>query len=190
MTLVPAEAAVAISRVYATSSAVAGALIADWLYPDDGSRQGRVLSLGAGAVTGAVVFNTLTRPLGALPLAGSAIDPLPMGVVVGSRLVAVGSAGLGAIGLVALFDYWDGRQTDYRYLFTLLGGAVAGVAIANHFGAGYLGTLPVRAGAAAFGQIGGTLATPAAAAASRVWAVASGAGGAVLADWLYWNRGK
>lgn len=190
MATVPAEAAVAASRLYATSSAVAGALFADWLYPDNGSHEGRLWSLGAGAIAGTSAFNLLTRPLGVLPFGGAGIDPLPLRIVLGSRLVAVGSAGLGAIGMVAAFDHWDGRRTDYEYMFTLLGGAVAGVAIVNHVGMGQLGTLPLQAGTAALSHYGGAIAGHATAAASRVWVVASSAGGAILADWLYSKRGQ
>jgi hypothetical protein len=191
-TLTPAMA-VAVSRVYAVSSAVLGAWAGEYLYStaaEEHTRAGRLASIGAGAIVGIAGFNTLTRPIGVLPsAAGIALDPLPVATVLGSRLVAVGSAGLGAIGATWAYDQVVGRETDLGYLFTLLGGAVAGVAVGNIISMGSVGATPWGAGVSqGFQHYGGAFASTAAAAASRVWVVGSGFAGVVAADWWYHGR--
>lgn len=186
---IPAEMAVAISRVYAVSSAVAGAWLGDYLYaPEPGHwmRSERLWAMGAGAIVGIAAFNSLTGPLGTLPWAGAALDPIPVSTVLGSRLIAVGAAGLGAISATWVHDRVTGSETDYTYLFSLLGGAAAGVAVTNYLSMSQVGVPPVWEGSGAgIAYYSGAIASAATSAASRIWVVSSGVAGAVAADWLY-----
>jgi len=184
---VPAEMSVAMSRVYATTSAVIGG----WLgYASAGqSSQGaaldsRLVAAGAGAVMGAVTFNVLAAPFGIVPLAGGALEPVAVDVALGSRLIAATTAGAGALGANWLYDRWTGQQSDYKYLGSLAVGAVAGVAVGNVLSAGTLGVLPYYPGAGA-ANAAGALASGAAQAASRVYVIGSGVLGAWAADYLY-----
>ncbi len=144
----------------------------------------RLLAVGAGAVMGVVAFNVLTAPLGVVPLAGGALAAVPVSAALGSRLIAVASAGAGALGATWLYDRWTGQQTDYAYLATLGAGALAGVAVGNYLAMGALGAPPYYVGAGV-ADAAGALASPAAQAASRVYVVGSAVLGAWAADWLY-----
>ncbi len=144
----------------------------------------RLLAVGAGAITGAVIFNVLAAPFGTVPLAGGTLAVVPYSVALGSRLIAVMSAGAGALGATWLYDKWTGYQSDYRYMLTLGAGALAGVAVANYFSMGIWGTPPYYAGAGA-ANAAGALASSAAQAASRVYVIGSGVLGAWVADYLY-----
>ena len=133
--MIPAAMAVAVSRVYAVSSAVVGAWVGDYLYhpdpPEGGTASGRLWAMAAGAIVGVSTFNGMTQSLGVLPLEGAALAPIPISTVVGSRLIAVTTGGLGAIGATWAYDKWAGNDTDLPYMFTLLGGTFGGVAMAN-----------------------------------------------------------
>ena len=189
--VIPAEMAVAVSRVYAVSSAVIGAWIGDYLYhpdpPEGGTHSGRLWAMAAGAVVGVATFNGLTQSLGVLPLEGAALAPIPISTVVGSRLIAVTSGGLGAIGATWAYNSWIGAETDYTYMFTLLGGTFGGVAMANYLSASTIGALPVSTGSGLL-YSGAVIADAATSAASRVWVVGSGVAGALAADWWYNRR--
>lgn len=184
---VPAEMSVAMSRVYATTSAVIGG----WAgyYGDPRPSGDRLLAAGVGAVAGAAAFNVLTAPLGTVPLAGGTLAAVPYSIALGSRLIAVTSAGAGALGASWLYDRWTGGrwtggQSDDRYLLALGAGALAGVAAGNYLTSGALGVLPAYAGAGA-ANAAGALASPAAQAASRVYVIGTAVLGAWAADWYY-----
>lgn len=179
---IPAAAAVGVSRVYAVTSAVAGAWIADYLRPADATPRERLWAVGAGAIAGSSVFNLLTGPLGVLPWAGAAIDPIPLSTVVGSRIIAVGTAGLGAIGATWLYDQAVGQATDLTYAGVLLGGALGGVAVTNLLTTSKIGQLPLGPDLIPYG---GQIANAATAVASRAWVITSAVGGALVADWWY-----
>jgi hypothetical protein len=144
----------------------------------------RLLAVGAGAVLGAVAFNVLAAPLGTVPLAGAALDPVPYSVALGSRLIAVVAAGTGAIGATWLYDKWTGTQSNYGYLLALGAGALAGVAAGNYLAMGMVGSPPYYVGAGA-ANAAGAMASTAAQAASRVYVIGSGVLGAFVADYLY-----
>ena|GEM_PF-3659227 len=182
--ILPAEASVAVNRVYAVTSAVAGAWTADYLHTSTSSA-GRLMTAGAGAVLGTVTFTILTAPFGALPWSGAAIiDPVPTATMLGSRLIAAGSAGAGAVGATWAYGKLSGQQIDMGHALALVGGAVAGVAVGNVLSMGALGTPPYYVGAG-LAQAGDTFVSTSAAAASRIWAVGTGVVGALAADWLY-----
>jgi hypothetical protein len=144
----------------------------------------RLLSIGLGAVTGAAAFNVLTAPLGVVPLAGGTLARVPYSVALGSRLIAVASAGVGALGANWLYDRWTGEQGNGTYLATLAAGALVGVAAGNYLTIGALGVPPYYAGAGV-AYATGALASPAAQAASRVVVVGTATLGAWAADWYY-----
>jgi hypothetical protein len=195
---VPAEMSVAMSRVYATTSAVAGGWIGyygaarggdtpgragkDTSQPDRWPSDSRLLPVGIGALAGAAAFNVMTAPLGVVPLAGGALAEVPYSVALGSRLIAVASAGAGALGATWLYDRWTGEASDYRYLVTLGAGALAGVAVGNYLTIGALGVPPYYVGAGA-ANAAGALASPAAQAASRIYVIGTAVLGAWAADW-------
>jgi hypothetical protein len=188
---VPAEMSVAISRVYATTSAVIGGWVG-YSYAEPPASKStqrtmldpRLVAAGAGAVMGAVTFNILAAPFGTVPLAGGALAPVAVDVALGSRMIAAVTAGAGALGANWLYDQWTGQQSDYKYLGSLAVGAVAGVAVGNLLSAGTVGVLPYypRAGAA---NAAGALASGAAQAASRVYVIGSAVLGAWAADYVY-----
>lgn len=143
----------------------------------------QVLAVGAGAVVGVLAFNILSAPFGIVPLAGGSLQVVPESVALGSRLVAVTTAGAGAIGANWLYACWTGQQSNDGYLLTLGAGAFAGVAIGNYLAAGSVGALPLVGSGIA--NLTDAWAAPAAQAASRVYAVGSAVLGAWVADWLY-----
>jgi hypothetical protein len=144
----------------------------------------QVLAIGAGAIAGVVAFNLLAGPFGTVPLAGGALHAVPYSVALGSRLIAVTSAGVGALAALWAYDKWTGHRSDYRYVLSLGVGALAGVAIGNWLTQGMVGTPPYFVGAGAL-DAAGAVASSAAQAASRVYVVGSGVLGAWVADWLY-----
>ncbi len=144
----------------------------------------RLLAIGAGAIVGAVAFNVLTAPLGAVPLAGGALQAVPYSVALGSRLIAGVSAGVGAIAANYAYDLWTGTKSDYAYLVTLGAGAVAGVAAGNYLALGFFGTPPYYVGAGAV-DLAGAMASSAGQAATRIYVIGSGVLGAWVADALY-----
>jgi hypothetical protein len=144
----------------------------------------RLLVVGVGAVVGAMAFNVLSAPLGTVPLAGGALETVPLSIALGSRLIGVVSAGAGALGATWLYDHCTGYRGDYSYALTLGAGAFAGVAVGNLLQAGMIGALPYYVGAGV-ADATGTLATPAAQAASRIYVIGSGVLGAWIADFLY-----
>jgi hypothetical protein len=144
----------------------------------------RLLAIGAGAVVAVVAFNVLAAPLGTVPLAGAALDAVPYSVALGSRLIAVSTAGAGALAAIWGYDQWTGHKSDYAYLLSLGAGALAGVAVGNLLTAGTIGLPPYYAGAGV-ANAAGAMASTAAQAASRVYVIGSGVIGAWVADWLY-----
>jgi len=151
---------------------------------DGGLVDRRLLLAGIGAIAGTVAFNLLTAPTGVVPLAGGALAAVPYSVAMGSRLIAVASAGAGALGATWLYDRWSGEPSDYRYLATLGAGALVGVAVGNYLTIGALGTPPFYVGAGV-ANAAGALASPAAQAASRVYVIGTAVLGAWAADWYY-----
>lgn len=143
----------------------------------------RLLAVGAGAVVGIVAFNVLTGPLGAVPLAGGALDAVPYTIALGSRTIAAVSAGVGALAATWAYDAWNGTKTDYLYLTSLGAGALAGVLAGNYLAIGAFGSPPYYLGAAS--EATGALASTGAQAASRVYVIGSGVLGAWAADYLY-----
>ena len=184
---VPAEMAVAINRLYAVSSAVAGAWAGEAL--DASARDGevsgteRLMAAGVGAIAGVSAFGWLTAPLGAVPWAGAVVDAVPAATMLGSRLLAVTTGGLGALGGNWLYERATGEWTDPAYAWGLFGGALAGVALGNLLFGGQLGVPPYYVGAG-LAEAGGPVASAAASAASRIYAVTFGAVGALGAHWL------
>jgi hypothetical protein len=184
---IPAEMGVAVSRVYAVSSAVGGAWLADYVYTpstDNADVSGRALAMGTGAIASVAIFNSMTATLGVVPLAGAALDPVPLSTVLGSRLIAVTTAGLGAIGATWAYDTAVGNQTDFGYMFTLLGGALGGVGLANYLSMDMIGIPPLTPGSG-YLYYGAVVADAATSTASRFWVVGSGVMGAMVADWWY-----
>ncbi|HYD69460.1 hypothetical protein [Azospirillum sp.] len=187
--LVPAEMSVAMSRVYAGTSAVIGGLLgytaaesAGQGGDDDWPISKTALATGAGAIVGIAAFNVLTAGLGTVPLAGGALAAVPYETALGSRLIAALSGGAGAVAGTAAYDAVTGERHDYGYVGALALGALGGVAAGNLLG-GSLGTLPYYAGAGA--EAVGVTASAAAQAASRVYVVTAGVLGAWAADWAY-----
>ncbi|MGE0718053.1 MAG: hypothetical protein AB7P02_21580 [Alphaproteobacteria bacterium] len=194
---VAAEFSVAMSRVYATASAIAGGLMANWAYesatgPDRRERASwwpvdpQLLAIGAGAIVGAVGFNLFTAPLGTVPLAGAPLAAVPTETALGSRILAGLSGAAGAIGATAIYDWVTGEATDYAHAAALAAGALGGIAIGNVL-QGSLGTLPYYAGAGEVAATASAMASAAAQASSRVYVIASGVFGAWTADYL-WRR--
>jgi hypothetical protein len=185
---VPAEMAVAINRLYAVTTGVAGAWAGESLYTGsiegDPSASERIMAAGLGAIAGVGAFGWLTAPLGSVPWAGAALDAMPAATMVGSRIIAVTTGGLGALAGNWLYDRATGEQSDQAYAWSLFGGALAGVALGNLLVAGQIGMPPYYIGAG-LAEAGGAIATSAASAASRLVAVTSGAAGALAAHWLY-----
>jgi hypothetical protein len=144
----------------------------------------RLLAIGAGAVVAVVAFNVLAAPLGTVPLAGAALDAVPYSVALGSRLIAVTTAGAGALAATWAYDRWTGHKSDYAYLLSLGAGALAGVAVANLLTAGAIGLPPYYAGAGV-ANAAGAMTSTAAQAASRVYVIGSAVIGAWVADSLY-----
>jgi hypothetical protein len=185
---VPAEMSVAMSRVYATTSAVIGGWLgyygSDRLSSDSTTLNPRLIATGVGAVMGAVTFNLLAAPLGTVPLAGGVLEPVAVDVALGSRLIAATATAAGALGANWLYDRWAGQSSDYKYLGSLAAGAIAGVAVGNYLSAGILGTPPYYPGAGV-ASAAGAVASSAAQAASRVYVIGSAVLGAWAADYLY-----
>ncbi len=147
-----------------------------------------LLAVGAGAVVGIVAFNVLTGPLGAVPLAGGALDAVPYSIALGSRTIAAVSAGVGALAATWAYDAWNGTKTNYLYLTSLGAGALAGVLAGNFLAIGAFGSPPYYLGAGAeAASAGGALASSGAQAASRVYVIGSGVLGAWVADYI-WHR--
>ena len=144
----------------------------------------RLLAAGAGAVVGVVAFNVLSAPFGTVALAGGALQVVPYSVALGSRLIAVVTAGAGALIANYGYDLWTGTQSDYAHLGALAVGAVAGVGLGNYLAIGALGTPPYFPGAGV-AVAADQLAGAGAQAASRVYVIGSGVLGAWAADWLY-----
>ena len=194
--VVPAEMSVAMSRVYATTSAVAGALIADYIYTGGGTAAApgaaaeeswvdpRLLTVGIGAITGAAAFNLLTAGIGTVPGAGAALAVVPLDVTLGSRMVAAVSAGAGALAGAYAYDAATGERHDTGHILSLAAGVVGGISVGNWL-AGWNGILPTSAAASAEASALGTYASSAAQAASRVYVVGAGVLGAWTADALY-----
>lgn len=147
-----------------------------------------LLAVGAGAVVGIVAFNVLTGPLGAVPLAGGALEAVPYSIALGSRTIAAVSAGVGALAATWAYDAWNGTKTNYLYLTSLGAGALAGVLAGNFLAIGAFGSPPLYLGAAAEAEAaGGAFASSGAQAASRVYVIGSGVLGAWVADYI-WHR--
>ena len=183
---VPAEMAVAINRLYAVVSAVAGGSLGEYLYGSQAqapTTDGRVLSAAVGAIASVSAFGLLTTPLGAAPFAGATLEAIPVSTMVGSRLIAVTTAGLGALAANFAYDQSTGERMDPVYALSLFAGALIGVAAGNLLLAGELGAPPYYVGAGA-ASAGGELATVMMSAASRAVAVTTGVVGALAAHWL------
>jgi hypothetical protein len=142
----------------------------------------RLALLGAGAILGVAAFGLITWPLGAAPLAGGTLAPVPVAVSLGSRLIAAAAAAAGGLGATWLYAKATGRPVDMAYGETLAVGALGGVVVGNLLNGG-LGTIPYYAGigTATAGELGST----AFQAASRIYVVTSGVFGAWAADWWY-----
>lgn len=188
--VVPAEMAVAINRVYAVTTAVGGGWLGEYIYNANagasGNQPDRLLSVGIGAMLGVAAFTAATYALGSVPFTGAAaIEAVPVSVMLGSRLIAAASAGLGALAGAWAYDTATGQQTDTRYALTLFSGAAAGVAVANVLTNGAIGSVRGALGAGAM-EAGAVIASTAAATTSRVIAVTAAVGGALAADrWFY-----
>lgn len=63
----------------------------------------RLLAVGAGAIIGIVTFNMLTYPLGSVPFVAAPLDPTPVEIALGSRVLATLTAG--ATALIAHYLY-------------------------------------------------------------------------------------
>lgn len=148
--------------------------------------QSRLFTIGSGALLGVTAFNVLTAPWGTVPLAGAALAGVPVTIALGSRLLAVMSAGAGAAVALWVYDRYTGQVFPANYVASLALGGLAGVAAANLLSAGTIGTLPYFAGS---GAVAGELASSAAQAASRVYVIGAGVMGAWVGDYLYRTAG-
>lgn len=63
----------------------------------------RLLAVGAGAIIGIVTFNMLTYPYGSVPFVAAPLDPTPVEIALGSRVLATLTAG--ATALIAHYLY-------------------------------------------------------------------------------------
>lgn len=196
--IVPAEASVAMSRVYAVTSAVAGGLGADYLYSnvDQASRDAmtekspvnpRLLAIGTGAIAGITAFNLLSQPFGTVPFAGGTLAPVPTDIALGSRVVAGVSGGAGAIAAAKAHDAVTGDTHDNGQILTLAAGALGGIAAGNMI-SGWTGTLPLSAAATETAAASGVFSGAAAQAVSRIYVITAGVMGAWAADALYGVR--
>jgi hypothetical protein len=187
--IVPAEMSVAMSRVYATTSAVAGSWIAYYLYAPSGAADpwepvnSRLAAVGAGAVLGVLAFNLLAEPLGTVPLAGGALARVPFATALGSRLIAGATAAGGSLAAAWAYGKAVGKPIDLGYWAALASGALGGIAVANLLTGGTIGTLPYYAGAGV--ATAGEAASASFQAASRVFVVGAAVFGAWAADWWY-----
>ena len=68
----------------------------------------RLFAVGAGAIIGIVVFNMLTYPLGSVPFVAAPLDPTPVDIALGSRVLATVVAGTGAL-IAHYLTYPDGE---------------------------------------------------------------------------------
>lgn len=196
--MVPAEASVAMSRVYAVTTAVAGGLSADYLYSsiDQASRDAmaekspvnpRLLAIGTGAIAGITAFNFLTQPLGTVPFAGGTLAPVPTDIALGSRVVAGVSGGAGAIAAAKAHDAVTGETHDNGQILTLAAGALGGIAAGSLIG-GWAGTLPLSGAATQAAATSGVFSSATAQAVSRIYVITAGMMGAWAADALYGVR--
>jgi len=63
----------------------------------------RLLAVGAGAIIGIVTFNMLTYPFGSVPFVAAPLDPTPVDIALGSRVLATITAG--TVALIAHYLY-------------------------------------------------------------------------------------
>lgn len=196
--VVAAEMSVAMSRVYATVSAVAGGLLGHHLYEnwtaEDPAAAATastywpvdpgLIAAGVGAVAGALAFNILAAPIATVPLAGGALAAVPVETALGSRLIAGLSTAAGAIGATALYDWTTGHVSDYGHAAMLAAGAMGGIAVGNLIG-GTIGTPPFYAGAGEAASLAAGMASATAQAASRVYVVGFAVLGAWAGDWMW-----
>lgn len=184
--VVPAEMAVAMGRLYAVSSAVVGAWTFEALQAAGYTRHDDpTVAIATGAITGVVLFGTLTQGFGAIPAAGGALAEVPVSVMIGSRLIAAATAGAGAVAGGWLYGQWSGLSFDTNRAWAMVGGGVAGVALGNLIFNQELGRLPYYVGSGAVGAAE-TVATAGMVASSRLYAVTSGVLGALTVD--LWNH--
>ena len=201
--VVAAEMSVAMSRVYAVTSAVAGGLAGRFAYQEWGRDletaaagaaetaaswwppiDPELLWAGVGAIAGVAVFNVLAAPFATVPWAGGVLAAVPTEIALGSRLVAGLSLAAGAIGATALYDWVTGHVSDYARVSVLAAGALGGIAVGNMLG-GTLGTLPYYPGVGQAASTAAGFASATAQAASRVYVITSGVVGAWAADWAW-----
>ncbi|BBK35581.1 hypothetical protein STAQ_06590 [Allostella sp. ATCC 35155] len=201
--VVAAEMSVAMSRVYAITSAVAGGLAGHFAYREWGREwsaaaagaaetvkswwppvEPELLWAGAGAVAGVAAFNILAAPFATVPWAGGALAAVPLETALGSRLVAGLSGAAGAIGATAVYDWVTGHTSDYARASVLAAGALGGIAVGNVL-TGTLGTLPYYPGAGQMASTAAGFASATSQAASRFYVIATGVAGAWAADWAW-----
>ncbi|BBK44525.1 hypothetical protein STVA_45450 [Allostella vacuolata] len=205
--VVAAEMSVAMSRVYATATAVAGGLTAYYLYgewrasepvvPADPAAPPPVAAkadwwavdpalivTGIGAIAGVAVFNILAAPFATVPWAGGMLAAVPTEIALGSRLIAGMSAIAGAMGATAAYDWVTGHASDYGRAAMLAAGALGGIAAGNML-AGTIGRLPYYPGVGQAASAATGFASASAQAASRVYVVTWGVIGAWAADWTW-----
>ncbi|WP_374440892.1 hypothetical protein [Stella sp.] len=201
--VVAAEMSVAMSRVYAVASAVAGGLAGRYAYQewagnwrasaDEAVEAARswlpvvdpeLLWAGVGAIAGVAVFNVLAAPFATVPWAGGVLAAVPLEIALGSRLLAGLSVAAGAIGATAVYDWVTGHASDYARVSVLAAGALGGIAVGNLL-TGTIGSLPYYPGAGQAASAAAGFASSTAQAASRVYVVTSGVLGAWAADWAW-----
>jgi len=68
----------------------------------------RLLAVGAGAIIGIVVFNMLTYPMGSVPFVAAPLDPTPVDIALGSRVLATFAAGVSALAVHYLYGGPEG----------------------------------------------------------------------------------
>ncbi|CAK0756774.1 membrane hypothetical protein [Gammaproteobacteria bacterium] len=68
----------------------------------------RLLAVGAGAIIGIVVFNMLTYPMGSVPFVAAPLDPTPVDIALGSRVLATFTAGVSALAVHYLYGGPEG----------------------------------------------------------------------------------
>lgn len=70
----------------------------------------RLLSAGAGAIAGVVVFNMLTYPYGSVPFVAAPLAGTPMDIALGSRVIAALAGGSGALIAHYLYGYYNNPE--------------------------------------------------------------------------------
>jgi peptidoglycan/LPS O-acetylase OafA/YrhL len=75
--------------------------------PPQSQSDHRLLAVGAGAIVGIVLFNTLTYPLGSVPFVAATLAPTPTNIALGSRVLATLTGGAGGLAAHYLYNAYS-----------------------------------------------------------------------------------